>query len=233
MNNKKTYAFIFARGGSKGLPNKNILKVGGVPMIVRAINISKSINEIAETFVSTDCKEIASMARQHGAVTIMRPQSLSTDDAPEWQAWQHAIEHVKKERGGFDIFISLPATAPLREAKDVQRCIRALKNEIDIVVTMTISKRSPEFNMVEKKDTGNIKLLNSGNVSRRQDAGRCYDMATVAYVTTPSFVLSQQRIWDGNVYGIEIDEQHSIDIDTYYDYRIADLLATYGAQNNQ
>ena len=83
----RTFAFIFARGGSKGLPRKNILELGGKPLIVHSIEIAKKVSQIEEIFVSTDDQEIAEIANRNGAVTINRPVELATDNSPEWLSW--------------------------------------------------------------------------------------------------------------------------------------------------
>ena len=121
-NKKRIFAFIFARGGSKGLINKNILPIGGVPLVGRSINIAKEIENIEKIFLSTDSNEIADIGSSFGAEIIPRPDYLSQDNSPEWEAWRHAINVVKDKYGSFDIFLSLPATSPLREIEDVQRC---------------------------------------------------------------------------------------------------------------
>ena len=115
----KTYAFIFARGGSKGVPGKNIRNLSGKPLLAYSIDLAKNIEDVEEIFVSTEDQRIASIARQHGADVINRPPTLAQDDTPEWLAWQHAVEWLNKRGKNFDIFLSLPTTSPLRNSKDI------------------------------------------------------------------------------------------------------------------
>ena len=110
----KTFCYIFARGGSKGLPGKNIKKLLNKPLISYSIKIAKSINEIDKCFVSTDCEEIAKISESNGAIVIKRPKELSQDNSPEWKAWEHAINWTYETYGTFTKFLSLPSTAPLR-----------------------------------------------------------------------------------------------------------------------
>mgnify|MGYP001238642144 CR=1 FL=1 len=121
-------AFIFARGGSKGLPRKNIKLLDGKPLISYSINVAKSLNIFSNIFVSTDCDEIASVSREYGANVIMRPEDLATDSSPEWLSWRHAISYVASEYGKFDKFVSLPATSPLRNKQDINRAIKFYGN---------------------------------------------------------------------------------------------------------
>jgi CMP-N-acetylneuraminic acid synthetase len=220
-----TYAFIFARGGSKGLPRKNVLPIGGIPMLAHGIKTARSLMEIDQIYVSTDCEEIASIAKHYGAEVIDRPSELASDTASEWLAWQHAINAVVKSVGSFDRFLSLPATAPLRKPEDVRNCLNALQAGTDMVITMTPAHRNPWFNMVTADSDGRVRLVaGDGAIRRRQDSQVCFDMTTVAYVSRPQFILKASSMWDGSVVGVEIPQERSIDIDNALDFAIARFL---------
>lgn len=221
----KVCAFVFARGGSKGLPRKNILPIGGMPMLAHGIRIAQQIKKIDGIYVSTDCGEIAAIAQDAGAEVIFRPTELASDTAPEWLAWQHAIHTVQERHGDFEYFLSLPPTAPLRNLEDVENCLDALQSDVDIVVTMTPARRSPWFNMVSKDVSGLINLIvRESTVDRRQDSPECFDMATVAYVAKTEFILDAEKIWDGKVAGVEVPIERALDIDTYFDFAIAKFV---------
>lgn len=222
---RKTSAFIFARGGSKGLPRKNLLPIAGLPLIVHSIHAAQLLGSIDGIYVSTDCQEIATIALDAGAVIIDRPAELASDIAPEWLAWQHAIQWVQTRYGLFDRFLSLPPTAPCRNIGDVQRCLDALTTDVDLILTTTPSHRSPWFNMVVETNNGYLELVKSADhIIRRQDVPACFDITTVAYVAHPAFILSAASIWDGRIRGVEIPSERAIDIDTLVDYAIARFL---------
>lgn len=222
---KQVCAFIFARGGSKGLPNKNILPLGGIPLIVHSINAARKCDQVKGIYVSTDSDIIAEVASDAGAHIIQRPSDLASDSSPEWLSWQHAISEVRSTGVAFDTFLSLPSTSPLRSADDINRCLDALQPGIDIVVTMTHARRSPWFNMVSMNESGTINLLLSDkNICRRQDAPECYDLTTVAYVAKPDFILSASSIWHGTVAGVLIPPERAIDIDSSFDLEMAQLI---------
>ena len=101
----KTFAFIFARGGSKGLPGKNLLNLDGMPLLAHSIMIAKDIDKISRIFVSTDSPEIAEVGIRYGAEVIDRPIELAQDDSPEWMSWLHAINWVEGREGLFDCFV--------------------------------------------------------------------------------------------------------------------------------
>jgi N,N'-diacetyl-8-epilegionaminate cytidylyltransferase len=222
----KAFAFIFARGGSKGLPGKNIRIFAGKPLLAHSIEIAKKVPQIKRIFVSTDDENIADVARRWGAVVIKRPIHLALDDSSEWLSWQHAIGCVNKEYGKFDMFVSLPATAPLRCKEDVETCLKMKDENTDIVVTMTDTTRSPWFNMVRVVENGYVHLLadDGKQYVRRQDVPKAYDMTTVAYVANPEFILKASHVFDGRVRAMNLPVERALDIDTLLDFEIAEFL---------
>lgn len=223
------HVFIFARGGSKGLPGKNIKLLGGIPLVAHSIRIAKNISAVNKIFVSTDDEGIAEVAWRYGAEVIMRPSELATDTASEWLAWQHAIRYVHGTVGIFDMFISLPATSPLRTVADVEECIASLTVDTDIVVTVQHASRNPYFNMLIRDEGGYSRLFMPDTVSRRQDAPQVYDMTTVAYVARPSYILASSGIFQGRVRSVVVAKEHAIDIDDEFDFRVAEALYRNGS----
>jgi CMP-N-acetylneuraminic acid synthetase len=221
-------AFIFARGGSKGLPGKNVRPLCGKPMIAWAIEHAKAVKRIERVIVSTDSEEIAAVAKQYGAETpFMRPTELALDDSPEWLAWRHALNHLQSESGLPDLMVSVPVTAPLRDPRDIERCLDDFDlGGADIVVTVSKAHRNPYFNMVKSNADGSVSLVipQADNVLRRQDAPAVFDMATVAYVACPKFVLTRNSMFEGCVRAVEVPPERAIDIDTLLDFRIAECL---------
>ena len=227
---KSIKAFIFARGGSKGLPNKNILPIEGLTLVERAILVAKSMQEIDQIFLSTDSKKIAELSEKYDIELIRRPSYLASDNSPEWLSWQHAIKYVQKQYGEFDCFLSLPPTSPLRKKIDLQRTINALKDNVDLVITMSEARRNPWFNMVIKDSKGNLRLVGESSVIfNRQEAPSCFDIATVAYAALPEYVLNSDNMWSGNVNGVLIPQERSIDIDNEFDFKIAEFLMNSNA----
>jgi len=222
----RTIAFIFARGGSKGLPGKNIKQLNGVPLIVYSINLAKAMDEIDVVIVSTDDEAIAKVAKEHGAsVPFLRPKSLAKDESAEFLAWKHAVNWVLENEGEFDIFVSLPATSPLRNSDDIKKCLSMLTNDVDMVLTCKNAERNPYFNMVKKDAEGFVELVNvEGKIFRRQDAPEVYDLTTVAYVCRPNFILQNNHVLDGSSKAVFIPKERAIDIDDKWDFMFAELL---------
>ena len=220
---------ICARGGSKGLPGKNIRPLGGKPLIAWAIEQAFSVKRIKRVIVSTDSREIAEVAILYGAeVPFMRPDALALDNSPEWLVWRHSLEYLKEADGVFpEVLACIPVTAPLRSSIDIDNCLdEYFKEDIDAVVTITDAHRSPYFNMVKMDVDKNISLVipPSDTVSRRQDAPVVYDMTTVAYIVRPDFVMTKNGLFEGNVRAVHVPAERAIDIDTMIDFKIAECL---------
>ena len=221
--------FIFARGGSKGLPGKNIRDFGGRPLIAWSIEQAKASGYINRVIVSTDSEEIAKVACQNGAeVPFLRPAELSKDDSREWLAWQHALQFLHQSEGVMpDVMVSVPTTSPLRDVKDIKNCINKFQdNEADVVITVTDAHRNPYFNMVKDIGGGNVGLViqPATAIFNRQNAPKVYDMTTVCYVARSSFIMSHKSLFEGRVAAVHVDPLTAIDIDTLFDFRIAEAF---------
>jgi CMP-N-acetylneuraminic acid synthetase len=227
--NLNTIAFIFARGGSKGLPGKNIKMFFGKPLIAWSIEQAKKVKSIHRVIVSTDSNDIAKIAEKFGAeVPFLRPKEISKDDSPEWMAWRHALSFLKETEGGMpEIMISIPATAPLRRVVDIKNCLNLFKKgNVDTVIAITKARRNPYFNIVKKKQNGYIDLVSrpTKKIYRRQDSPLVYDMTTVAFVTDPQFIMQNKSIFNGRVKAVEVPVDVSIDIDSLFDFKMAEFF---------
>ena len=224
-----TAACIFARGGSKGLPGKNIRDFAGKPLIGWAIEQAMALSTVDEVLISTDSVEIAEIARKHGAsVPFIRPIELAMDNSPEWMAWRHMLNFLLERDGKLpNAMLSVPTTAPLRSVSDIQRCIDVFELGItDAVVTVTDPHRSPYFNMVKLDARGfaDIVMRDSSDINRRQDSPSVFDMTTAAYVVDAEFIMEHNGIFEGRVKAVHLPLERAIDIDTLLDFEIAEFL---------
>jgi len=221
-------ALICARAGSKGLPGKNIKILNGIPLIGWSIKVAKEVEKISRVIVSTDSEEIARIALEYGAeVPFMRPKELAQDDSSEWRVWQHTIMHLNDQKYPIDGLIIVPTTAPLRSKEDINNCIKEFENgNVDTVITVSDSHRSPYFNMIKNNKNGYSSLVihPEKKITRRQDVPKVYDVTTVAYVVSPNFILQNNSIFDGRVRSVYIPPERALDIDTMLDFRIAECL---------
>ncbi|OUS31765.1 acylneuraminate cytidylyltransferase [Gammaproteobacteria bacterium 45_16_T64] len=222
-----SHGFIFARGGSKGLPRKNVKSLAGRPMICYSIDIAKKVDKLDRVFVSTDDDEIARIAESQGATVIERPSHLAGDSSAEWDSWRHAVEWVRDQVGDFQEMVSLPVTSPLRSVQDVEAAMfKRERLKADICISMTEASRSPYFNMVREIDGEQIKLVidPQNRVYRRQDSPRVFDVSTVVYAMSVDFIMTHEGIFEGKVVAIEVPKERAVDIDDIYDFMLAEAI---------
>ncbi|MCH2209854.1 MAG: acylneuraminate cytidylyltransferase family protein [Fuerstiella sp.] len=234
-----TLGFVFARGGSKGLPNKNLRLLGGKPLIAHSIEAALASRSLDRIVVSTDDSEIAAVAEKFGAeVPFLRPAHLATDTVPERQAWRHAIEQMELlEQQRIEVFVSVPPTCPLRIPSDIDRTVDALTGgTADIVLTATKTDCNPYFNMITiaDDDAAELAIRPAGHVVRRQDAPTVYQLTAVAYAARRDPLFRYDSIFDSRASAIEIPYERSIDIDSELDLQLAEVLLSHQAtQDNR
>jgi len=224
-------ALICARGGSKGLPGKNIRPLAGKPLIAWAIEQALAVQRVQRVIVSTDSEAIAEVARAAGAdVPFLRPAELAQDNSPEWLVWRHALQYLNEQEGKYpDALIVVPATAPLRAVNDLEECLdEYARGGTDMVITVTAAHRNPYFNMVKAESDGFVSLVipPDSAVTRRQDAPAVYDITTVGYVARPEFVMNSSGMFEGKVRYVHVPTERALDIDTPLDFKIAECLIT-------
>lgn len=217
-------AFIFCRGGSKGIPDKNIRIVAGKPLLAWTINSALESRYVSRVVVSTDSERIAAVAKECGAEVLMRPDFLATDTASEVDAWKHAISTHRSQLAG--TFISLPATSPLRATQDVDNAVaRFYQGGCDIVFGICEADRSPYLNMVTRDPSGLIEVVIKGSGAvRRQDVPEVFAVTTCVYVGSVDYVDACKSLMQGRVASVEIPPERALDIDTPFDLHLAELL---------
>ena len=228
-------ALICARGGSKGIKKKNLLKINNISLVGRSILQAKKCPLINKIYISTDSTEIANEAKKYGGlVPFLRPKKISGDKTSEILVWRHFINYIEKKLKKIDYIVSVPPTAPLRRIKDINECLRvAIKNKADIVLTGSISHRNPYFNMVKIKNK-KISLICSikKKIVRRQDAPRCYDLTTVCYVFRPGYIKNNSNLFSNKTRLVIIPKERSLDIDNNFDYELAKFLFKFNKFSN-
>ena len=220
-----TIASICARGGSTGLPRKNIKLLHGKPLIAYTIEQALACSEIQRVFVSTDDEEIAEVARNAGAeVPFLRPAELASSTAAKLPVIRHLVEAVEQMGVSVTRIVDLDPTSPLRLVADIRCCIDMLDDETDVVITAYPAEKNPYFNMVELKPDGNIGLVKplAGGVVARQQAPVVYAMNASVYVWHRHTL--QQGLWDGRTKLHVMPRERSIDIDNMIDFQLVQML---------
>tara|TARA_B100001769_G_C22109042_1_gene599573 strand:+ start:2415 stop:3107 length:693 start_codon:yes stop_codon:yes gene_type:complete len=221
---------IFARGNSKGLKNKNLLKFKSTTLLGNSIRQAQKSKLISRIFVSTDSKKILREAIKNKAeVPFMRPKKLASDNSPEIDSWRHGVKFLDKNlKIKADYIVTVPATAPLRSVSDINKCIsKAVRKKLDMVFCVTPSLRNPYFNILEEKNN-KLDIFSRKKKKlffRRQDAPKCYDLTTVCYVFKPNYINKTNNLFSGKVGFIKIPKERAMDIDDHWDYKVAKLLS--------
>lgn len=223
------FCSICARGGSKGVPGKNIRMLNGKPLIAHSLAQARASALFDLIYVSSDDEEILAVAASHGAdEVILRPNHLASDHAPKIPAIRHAMLEAEKRFGRFcDLVVDLDATSPLRGVADIVSAVDVLVSQAaGNVFSVTPSRKSPYFNMVELAEGGVPHLCKAlgHQVVRRQDSPKCFDINGSVYVWTRQALLENDLLFLDRTQVYVMPEDRSIDIDTPLDLLIVEQI---------
>lgn len=221
-SNNKCIAIIPARGGSKRLPNKNILDLGGKPLIAWSIEVALNSKFIDKVIVTTDCEKIAGISREFGAeVPFIRPEHLSTDTASSNDVINHVLAHYENQ---FDSFLLLQPTSPLRNNTDIQNAFNLKKHHAS-VVSVCEAEHSPLWSNTLPEDFSMVNFIQDKvkNV-RSQDLPTYYRINGAIYLTDIDYFVENNGFISENTVACIMPQERSIDIDTLLDFKICNLL---------
>lgn len=219
-------AIIPARGGSKGLPGKNVLPLGGVPLLVYAIRCALASPSIGMVIVSTDSSDIAEMARRDGVEVVERPSELAADDSPTEDALLHVIDTLAARGDPTpDYVVTLEPTSPLRTPELVERCIAtALELDADSVITVVESRGV----WGDVRD-GWFVADRPGEPRRRQLRQPRYRESSTVYVTRTTHLRESRSVLADRVAAVVVDPHEAVDINDAVDLALAEALLQQGA----
>ena len=222
----RTIATICARGGSKGLPRKNVLPFAGKPLIAHTIAQALACPGIDGVFVSTDDDEIADIARAHGAqVPYRRPAALATDEAAKIPAIEHLVQHLERAGAQVDVVVDLQPTSPLRLATDITAAL-ALAGNAPLVVSVTEPSHNPYYSLVEVQADGTLALSKSAGAARRQDVPGVWGLNGSIYVWQRAALrrAAEHGFWTVSMHPYRMPRERSIDIDDALDFAMAEWM---------
>jgi N-acylneuraminate cytidylyltransferase len=229
----RTLAVIPARGGSKGLPGKNIRPLAGLPLIAHSIRAAAMMPVVTRCVVTTDSEQIAAVARDHGGdVPFLRPLDLAADDTPMAPVIAHALAAVEREEGqAYDAVLLLDPTSPSRVPEQITRARDQLLSEpaLDGVVSVSEPTFNPTWVGVRRDgDSGRLRRYYDAGagVTRRQDTARFLRVNGNFYLWRAGFVRRLRRSWldEGVHAGAEISEAQAFSIDDEYEFRLIEAL---------
>ncbi len=227
---------ICARGGSKGVLNKNIRILIDKPLIVHTLDQARASNLFDAIAVSSDSDDILNCARKWGCdYMIKRPTELATDQAPKLPAIRHCVSEVERLTGKtYDTLVDLDATSPLRTPEDICNAVDFLEiGGAGNIISVMPSRRSPYFNMVEIGGDGAVRLSKSieKKIYCRQDVPKSYDMNASIYVWNRVSLFKDEAVINSNTRAYVMPEERSIDIDSELDLLLVEFLMKRSNRN--
>jgi len=217
---------VTARGGSKELPRKNVLPLSGKPLLAWTIEAARQASSVGRLLISTDDLEIAEVGREYGAeVPFMRPAKLAADDTPHTDVVLHALDALEAEGTISDYILVLQPTSPLRTARDIDQAVElARRRSANAVVSVTSARHHPAiFKNID--DAGSLSPIlpppDAG--TRRQDAGHVVVPNGAIYLIRPEVLRETGTLLPEGAIGFPMPAERSIDIDTEWDFRVAEF----------
>jgi CMP-N,N'-diacetyllegionaminic acid synthase len=222
----KTIATICARGGSKGLPGKNVRPFAGRPLIAHTIEQARACSLIDEVHVSTDDDEIAAIAREYGAqVPYRRPAELATDTAAKIPVIEHLVAHLESRGERIGLVVDLQPTSPLRTQQDLADAI-GLAPRADLIVTVTEPSHNPYYSLVEVQSDGTLRVSKAQGFARRQDVPQAWGLNGSIYVWQRAALAqaAEHGFWSVGIRASVMPRHRSVDIDDVLDFEWAEWL---------
>ena len=220
---------ICARSGSKGVKNKNIRLLDGIPLIAHTIIQAVESKIFDMITVSSDSEEILNLSSNYGAdLLVNRPSELATEFISKLPAIRHAVEESEFIYGKkFDIIVDMDVTSPLRLIEDIHSVIKLLnEKKVSNIITGSPARRSPYFNLVEEDENGVIRLSKKlvDPIFRRQDSPKCYDMNASIYAWKRNSLFKTETVFNDDTLIYIMPEERSVDIDNELDFKIVEML---------
>ena len=223
----KALYLIPARGGSKGVPGKNIRLLGGKPLIAHSIGHALEVADREDVVVSTDSEEIKGAALEVGArVPFLRPAELASDTAGSREVMLHAIDYLSAKGENYDTIVLLQPTSPLRDPADIRRAVEIYKESgADMVVSVAEARTNPYYNAFETDNDGFLKISKGeGNLTRRQDAPKVWEFTGAIYVIKVSALREKSITKFDRILPLPTKRETAIDIDEEMDFLVCEEM---------
>lgn len=224
--NDNPLIIIPARGGSKGIPRKNIKNLCGRPLIYYTIDVARKIAPDSHIILSTDDEEIRSVARHAGLpVDYLRPKSLGGDNVGSREVILDVMNYADRKGIVYNNVVLLQPTSPMRTAEDVECCLRLFSPDCDMVVSVTEAACNPYYDCFETADDGTLHVSKGdGRLTRRQDAPKAWQYNGAVYVIRPESIRNMALGEFPRRLPYEMPRSRSVDLDTPLDWMIAEKL---------
>ncbi|WP_040281414.1 acylneuraminate cytidylyltransferase family protein [Psychroserpens damuponensis] len=224
----KPLIVIPARGGSKGVPGKNIKLLNGKPLIHYTIEAAQGLFENQYIYVSTDSTEIKDIAEETGLkVPFLRPDHLASDTASSRDVILHALKEYTLINGNEpDVIILLQPTSPFRNQKHIKEALSLYNDSLDMVVSVKETSANPYYVLFEEDDDAFLKKSKESKVLRRQDVPKVWELNGAIYIIKPKSIKDKSIGDFKKIIKHQMDDVSSVDIDTPLDWEFAEFLAS-------
>lgn len=221
---------IPARGGSKGIPHKNIKPLNGKPLIYYTIDTARAITGDENICVSTDDEEIITVVEKYGLkVPFKRPAELATDTAGTYEVLLHALSYYESQGKRYDAVLLLQNTSPFRKTEQVKEALQLFNKNVDMVVSVKECAANPYYCVFEENEEGYLHVCKGdGNIFRRQDAPKVYEYNGAIYIMNPAVLKTTHMHKMQKRVKYVMDEISSFDLDTMADWNMAEMIAKGG-----
>lgn len=225
-----TLFIIPARGGSKGIPNKNILPLGGKPLICHSIDHARALTSDDNICLSTDSPKIRAVAEAYGLqVPFLRPAEFATDISPTRDTLLHAINYYREQGRCYKRIVLLQPTSPLRSPQDIRNAIELFTPGTDMVVTVKPAAANPYYDIFEEDSDGNLHVSKGdGLYTRRQDAPKVWQYNGAVYVINVESLIAMEMGRFPVRKASPMPLTRSIDIDSLDDWEMAEKILKEG-----
>lgn len=223
----RALVIIPARGGSKGIPHKNIKPLDGKPLIHYTIDAARAIVPDEDICVSTDDTEIISVVEQYGLkVPFVRPEELATDTAGTYEVLLHALNYYEEKLNRqYDVVILLQNTSPFRNSEQLKEALKLYRDDIDMVVSVKECPANPYYCVFEENAEGFLHVCKGdGNIFRRQDAPKVYEYNGAIYIMNANVLKTTHMHKMKKRVKYVMDDRTSFDLDTMWDWQMAEMM---------
>ncbi len=222
---------IPARGGSKGVPQKNLRKIAGKPVVVYSVEAALAAKSAGQVLVSSDSDDILKTAKvSDKVIALKRPDELAGDKTPILPVYRHAVEEYEKKSGKkVDYLIGLEPTTPFRNPEDIDGCVKkAIESKADVIVSVKPTAENPYFVLIEPRadDPQWFEQSKRCDATRRQDAPPVFTINGAVYVFTRQTLFTVENLYQAKRLGVyEMPWERSVDLDSESDFKLAEFLA--------
>jgi N-acylneuraminate cytidylyltransferase len=221
----KVLVVIPARGGSKGLPNKNINLLNGIPLITYTIRCARDLFHDSDICVSTDSNQIIEIVKNENLdIPFVRPSELAEDTSSTRDVILHALSHYESMNIFYDTIIILQPTSPLRESIDIKNALELYYNNLDMVVSVYEPDLNPYYSIFEEDDKGYLVQSKPSSYTRRQDLPKVFAYNGAIYVINVESLKNREINKFDKIVKYIMPQERSVDIDTKLDWKIAELI---------